>query len=580
MKRFFAILVVFTLLLGAFAIPTFAEDAAAPSLPASGELANYSWTIDADGTLTVTCDGDMALPLDVDVVPWINGDYAGRVKSVVVAEGATSVAAFAFAGCETIESVSLPASIESIGFGAFLGTGLMNDESNWEDGALYIGNCLIACDPLTTGVLTVKDGTTVIADGAAAFCTDISGVILPEGISAIPDGCFVCCSGLDGVEIPESVTSIGAVSFALCSSLADVTVPDGVTSIGEGAFLFCPELKLVTVGSGVESIGACAFGFDPSVITDIIAGLGDMLGGLGDESFDLGDLSFDFGDESFDMSGLEDLIGGILGGLGDISGDDLGGLGDLFGGLLGGLGDESFDMSGLEDLFGGILGSLGDLFGDLSFDAGDESIDFGDLSFDFGDESFDFGDESFDFGDFSFDFGDESFDFGGLDDPLGLLDFSAFSNDIKTVYVKSADVAAMLTSADAAGGLIANADTVIFGAGVSAPDFVKNSYAQSGESAVVSGCTWYRNTDGCTVHCSSGNGVCIVCGEGLASIGDPNGDGVVNNIDASLVLQYDSGLVTLRDVALAAADVNGDGAANNIDASVILQLDSGVINAF
>lgn len=537
MKRFFAILVVFTLLLGAFAIPTFAEDAAAPSLPASGELANYSWTIDADGTLTVTCDGDMALPLDVDVVPWINGDYAGRVKSVVVAEGATSVAAFAFAGCETIESVSLPASIESIGFGAFLGTGLMNDESNWEDGALYIGNCLIACDPLTTGVLTVKDGTTVIADGAAAFCTDISGVILPEGISAIPDGCFVCCSGLDGVEIPESVTSIGAVSFALCSSLADVTVPDGVTSIGEGAFLFCPELKLVTVGSGVESIGACAFGFDPSVITDIIAGLGDMLGGLGDESFDLGDLSFDFG-------------------------------------------DESFDMSGLEDLFGGILGSLGDLFGDLSFDAGDESIDFGDLSFDFGDESFDFGDESFDFGDFSFDFGDESFDFGGLDDPLGLLDFSAFSNDIKTVYVKSADVAAMLTSADAAGGLIANADTVIFGAGVSAPDFVKNSYAQSGESAVVSGCTWYRNTDGCTVHCSSGNGVCIVCGEGLASIGDPNGDGVVNNIDASLVLQYDSGLVTLRDVALAAADVNGDGAANNIDASVILQLDSGVINAF
>lgn len=61
-------------------------------------------------------------------------------------------------------------------------------------------------------------------------------------------------------------------------------------------------------------------------------------------------------------------------------------------------------------------------------------------------------------------------------------------------------------------------------------------------------------------------------------LGDVNGDGTVNSIDAALVLKYASGL----DVSLntAAADVTGDGLVNSIDAALILKYAGGAIDKF
>lgn len=61
-----------------------------------------------------------------------------------------------------------------------------------------------------------------------------------------------------------------------------------------------------------------------------------------------------------------------------------------------------------------------------------------------------------------------------------------------------------------------------------------------------------------------------------ALLGDANGDGEINNIDAALVLKYDAGI--LDDIAN--ADVNGDGETNNVDAALILKYDAGIIENF
>lgn len=64
---------------------------------------------------------------------------------------------------------------------------------------------------------------------------------------------------------------------------------------------------------------------------------------------------------------------------------------------------------------------------------------------------------------------------------------------------------------------------------------------------------------------------------GCLLTGDANGDGNVNAIDASLVLQRTAGLIgTLP--CLAQADVNGDGNVNAIDASLDLQYSAGLID--
>ncbi len=60
--------------------------------------------------------------------------------------------------------------------------------------------------------------------------------------------------------------------------------------------------------------------------------------------------------------------------------------------------------------------------------------------------------------------------------------------------------------------------------------------------------------------------------------GDANGDGKVNNMDASSVLKYDAGIGTFTDAQFALLDINGDGAVNNIDSARILQFDAGVID--
>ena len=63
-------------------------------------------------------------------------------------------------------------------------------------------------------------------------------------------------------------------------------------------------------------------------------------------------------------------------------------------------------------------------------------------------------------------------------------------------------------------------------------------------------------------------------------LGDVNGDGTVDNLDANMVYRYDNGVITLTDDQLAAADVNGDGSVNNLDANEIYRYDNGVITAF
>ena len=53
-----------------------------------------------------------------DEVPW--KDYRNSIKKVVVNKGVTSIGDYAFSKCESLESVSLPAGLKTIGKKAFI----------------------------------------------------------------------------------------------------------------------------------------------------------------------------------------------------------------------------------------------------------------------------------------------------------------------------------------------------------------------------------------------------------------------------------------------------------------------------
>ena len=227
------------------------------------------------------------------------GDYVFvgcyNLTSVTIPDSVTSIGSLAFYNCRYLTSITIPDSVTSIENLAFYGTEYYNNDSNWENGVLYIGNFLIKADTSISGSCTIKSGTLLIADYAFAGCINLTSVNIPDSVTSIGDQAFIDCINLTNVNIGNSVASIGRLSFYDCTSLSEITVsennsayksiegslytkdrktlvqyaigktntsftiPDGVASIGAEAFYGCTNLTSVTIPDSVTSIGSLAF---------------------------------------------------------------------------------------------------------------------------------------------------------------------------------------------------------------------------------------------------------------------------------------------------------------------------------
>ena len=76
------------------------------------------------------------------------------------------------------------------------------------------------------------------------------------------------------------------------------------------------------------------------------------------------------------------------------------------------------------------------------------------------------------------------------------------------------------------------------------------------------------------------DGFCTVCGEPDILLGDVNGDGNINILDANLAAAYYNEVIDLTEDQILAADVNGDGNVNILDANLIAAYYNEVIDAF
>ena len=190
------------------------------------------------------------------------------LTSITIPNSVTSIGNYAFSGCTGLTSITIPDSVTSIGDDAYYDTAYYNNDSNWENDVLYIGNHLIKAKTSISGVYSIKDGTKTIADNAFYSCTGLTSITIPNSVTSIGDFAFYECTGLTSITIPDSVTSIGEYAFAWCESLTSITIPDSVTSIGQEAFAHCTGLKSITIPASVTDIGYEAFGYYYDESTD------------------------------------------------------------------------------------------------------------------------------------------------------------------------------------------------------------------------------------------------------------------------------------------------------------------------
>ncbi|PWM53773.1 MAG: hypothetical protein DBX60_01835 [Bacillota bacterium] len=213
---------------------------------------------------------------------------------------------------ENLTDIRLPRNPNAmISGGIYLsGCAFYNDPNNWEDGALYMDDWLLATNDDLPEEYAVKQGTVGIAAGAflqqedmdykshvrkvtvpdgvqALFgsfsrCVSLEEVLLPDSLSFIGMNAFWACYSLTSVTIPDSVTAIGDWAFYYCSSLESITIPDSVTSIGDSAFVWCHGLTSIVIPDSVASIGDSAFGGCSSLTCIVIP---DSVISIGDEAF-------------------------------------------------------------------------------------------------------------------------------------------------------------------------------------------------------------------------------------------------------------------------------------------------------
>ena len=209
--------------------------------------------------------------------------YAGHLPLPPTLSGrpVTAIAAYAFYNCTNLTSVTIPASVASIGNDAFfscssltsIGVAAHNDTYASIDGVLFDKplETLIVCPGGFSGSFTLPDSTANIGEFAFTYCKALTAVTIGRSVTGIDENAFGGNPSLTSINVHaanQHYASIDGVLFdkaletlITCPGgrIGSYTIPDGTTHIGEDAFESCEFLSSVTVPASVTSIGGDAF---------------------------------------------------------------------------------------------------------------------------------------------------------------------------------------------------------------------------------------------------------------------------------------------------------------------------------
>ncbi len=237
-----------------------------------------------------TCDEKTGVAVISGEGPMWDRGYLGEpyfsfqgAEKIIIEEGVTRIGDYAFRYENNLKELVIPDSVTAIGQEAFYSTGIYNDESNFEDGLLYVDDCLVYADEYDLkSDCVIREGTRLIAEYLFYENETVKSVTLPESLGYIGESAFACMKEPESITIPGNIKSVAGSAFDGCEKLSEVIISEGFENIAEYMFTGCKALKTVTLPDTLLTVGDSAFQYCES-LTEIT--FSDSIKRIGNSAF-------------------------------------------------------------------------------------------------------------------------------------------------------------------------------------------------------------------------------------------------------------------------------------------------------
>jgi len=200
-----------------------------------------------------------------------------NLKRISIPDSVQIIGYFAFGACVSLEVISIPAKVEIISDTAFDGcwglkeynVAAANKNFSSVNGVLFdkAKKTLISY-PIAkeeTSYL-IPAGITTIKAGAFSFAENLVSVTIPDSVKTLEEYVFSNCTGIENIVIPQSVTRIEDNAFSECIKLKNINLPKNVAHIGADTFSICNSLEKVYVYNPDCTIGASKATFPTNAV--------------------------------------------------------------------------------------------------------------------------------------------------------------------------------------------------------------------------------------------------------------------------------------------------------------------------
>ena len=194
---------------------------------------------------------------------------AASLESVTLPDSVTSIGQSAFAGCVDAD-FNLGSGISAVGNDAFKGckgnnlrigfnipaqTANTEARNNWFQGSefvhIWFGDKVTSIGDMAFGAydavesITLSDSVEYIGEAAFAQCNNLTKIVFGNGLKTIDKHAFYMCQSLEIVELPEGLTHLNGYAFNGCGSLLRIVLPRSVEYLGEYLFDYCSALTSI-----------------------------------------------------------------------------------------------------------------------------------------------------------------------------------------------------------------------------------------------------------------------------------------------------------------------------------------------